>query len=215
MDTGEKQTYTCPMHPKVKSENPGKCPECGMRLVSQEEYQTPKLGDKGTSLSPTTLGSYAPLFIIIGLITLVVVVLAIRDLQADAFTTSNLLANFMAGFFLVFSGFKLLDLKGFKEGYTTYDLLAKRVPVYGYIYPFIELGLGLAYITRFNLELTNWITLVVMIFSVIGVSVEISKKRKIQCYCLGTVLKVPLTYVTVIEDLAMAAMAAAMLFLLS
>ena len=198
------------MHPEVKSEKPGECPECGMKLVSKEEIQTPKLGDKGASLSPITLGSYAPLFIIIGLITLVVLTLAVRDVQNGIFNVTSILINFMTGFFLVFSGFKLLDLKGFKEGYTTYDLLAKRVPVYGYIYPFIELGLGLAYLTRVNLELTNWITLVVMIFSVIGVSVEISKKRKIQCYCLGTVLKVPLTYVTVIEDLGIAAMAAAM-----
>jgi len=203
------------MHPDVKSDKPGECLECGMKLVLREGDQSPKLGNKGESLQPTTLASYAPLFIIIGLITSVVLIVAIRDLQADIFTVRNLLANFMAGFFLVFSGFKLLDLKGFKEGYTTYDLLAKKVPQYGYIYPFIELGLGLAYITRFNLELTNWITLAVMLFSVLGVTIEISKKRKIQCYCLGTVLKVPLTYVTVIEDLVMAAMAALMLFLIS
>lgn len=25
--------YTCPMHPKVRSERPGKCPECGMTRV--------------------------------------------------------------------------------------------------------------------------------------------------------------------------------------
>jgi len=27
-----KAVYTCPMHPKVKSDKPGKCPECGMKL---------------------------------------------------------------------------------------------------------------------------------------------------------------------------------------
>jgi hypothetical protein len=26
-------TYTCPMHPEVKSDTPGKCPKCGMDLV--------------------------------------------------------------------------------------------------------------------------------------------------------------------------------------
>ncbi len=31
---GEQVTmYTCPMHPEVMSEEPGKCPECGMNLV--------------------------------------------------------------------------------------------------------------------------------------------------------------------------------------
>ena len=27
-----KEVYTCPMHPDVKSDKPGKCPECGMKL---------------------------------------------------------------------------------------------------------------------------------------------------------------------------------------
>ena len=199
------------MHPKVKSNVPGDCPECGMQLVPKEEASSKKTDNKTESLEPTTLGSYLPLIIIIGIIAISTLALGIKSIQDGSFTAVSLMTNFMAGFFLVFSGFKLLDLKGFKEGYFTYDLLAKRIPQYGYVYPFIELALGLAYLTRFNLGLTNWVTLIVMVFSVIGVLNEISKKRKIQCYCLGTVLKVPLTYVTVIEDLVMAAMALAML----
>jgi hypothetical protein len=30
------QVYTCPMHPDVKSDKPGKCPTCGMSLVLAE-----------------------------------------------------------------------------------------------------------------------------------------------------------------------------------
>ncbi|HCA80126.1 MAG TPA: hypothetical protein DEP53_10370 [Bacteroidetes bacterium] len=33
----DKEEYTCPMHPDVKSEKPGKCPKCGMSLVLIEE----------------------------------------------------------------------------------------------------------------------------------------------------------------------------------
>ena len=29
--------YTCPMHPEVVSEAPGRCPHCGMKLVEQEK----------------------------------------------------------------------------------------------------------------------------------------------------------------------------------
>lgn len=29
--------YTCTMHPEVRSEKPGRCPECGMKLVLAEE----------------------------------------------------------------------------------------------------------------------------------------------------------------------------------
>ena len=30
-----KANYSCPMHPNVKSDKPGKCPDCGMALKKQ------------------------------------------------------------------------------------------------------------------------------------------------------------------------------------
>ena len=55
------------------------------------------------------------------------------------------MAHFMAGFFLVFSFFKLLNLKGFAETYATYDIVALKWKAWGYIYVFIELALGIAF----------------------------------------------------------------------
>ena len=92
-----------------------------------------------------------------------------------------------------------------------YDLLAKRVYSYGYIYPFIELGLGIAYLIDFSPILTNAVTLIVMLFSSIGVIKAVMSKQKIRCACLGTGFNLPMTTVTIIEDLLMAAMAAWML----
>ncbi|MDO9184397.1 MAG: heavy metal-binding domain-containing protein [Bacteroidia bacterium] len=37
------KTYTCPMHPEVTSDKPGKCPKCGMDLV---EKKTEKKGEE-------------------------------------------------------------------------------------------------------------------------------------------------------------------------
>lgn len=34
-----KEVYTCPMHPDVKSDKPGKCPKCGMSLVRSREKE--------------------------------------------------------------------------------------------------------------------------------------------------------------------------------
>ncbi|MBP1163787.1 CopA family copper-resistance protein [Chryseobacterium sp. PvR013] len=31
-------TYTCPMHPEVVSDKPGKCPKCGMDLIEKEDH---------------------------------------------------------------------------------------------------------------------------------------------------------------------------------
>jgi hypothetical protein len=117
----------------------------------------------------------------------------------------------MIGFFIVFAGFKLIDLKGFAEGYSTYDLLARKVFAYGYVYPFIELSFGLAMIlipTSVPLLLTE---LAIMGFSGVGVAIKLMKKEQFQCVCLGTFLKVPLTKVTVVEDFGMAALPLAML----
>ncbi len=120
--------------------------------------------------------------------------------------------NFMAGFFLVFSAFKFLNLSGFADAYATYDLLAKRWHGYGFVYPFLELALGLAYLFRVAPTATDVATLLLMGFSSFGVLSALRNKRQIECACLGTVLKLPMSTVTLVEDLGMAAMAAAMLF---
>ena len=119
--------------------------------------------------------------------------------------------NFMAGFFLVFSFFKLLNLKGFVESYSSYDIIAKQWPGWGYVYAFIELSLGIAYLINFNPIVTNAITFVVMSVSIVGVLQTVLSKRKIQCACLGAVFNLPMSTVTIIEDALMIAMSGVML----
>jgi hypothetical protein len=119
----------------------------------------------------------------------------------------------MIGFFLVFAGFKLIDLKGFAEGYSTYDLLARRILTYGYVYPLIELFFGLAMILNPTSKPLLLAEILVMSFSGLGVAIKLIKKEKFQCSCLGTLLKVPLTKITIIEDFGMAALALVMLFI--
>lgn len=121
------------------------------------------------------------------------------------------MTNFMAGFFLVFSAFKFLNLRGFANAYATYDLLAKAWPGYGYVYPFLELALGIAYLFRIAPDATYIATMVLMGFSSLGVLNALLQKRRIECACLGTVLKLPMSTITLVEDLSMVLMAAAML----
>ncbi|HEY0944189.1 MAG TPA: heavy metal-binding domain-containing protein [Opitutaceae bacterium] len=34
---GEEKKYTCPMHPEISADKPGKCPQCGMDLVEKKK----------------------------------------------------------------------------------------------------------------------------------------------------------------------------------
>ena len=117
----------------------------------------------------------------------------------------------MAGFFLVFSFFKMLNLKGFKNSYVMYDLIAKRFPVWAYIYAFIELILGLAFLVNLFPILSNIIALTVMSISIIGVLQTVLDKKHIQCACLGDVFKLPMSTVTIFEDGLMILMSLSML----
>ena len=148
--------------------------------------------------------TYKPLLLIFFFITGISAISATRSGSLEGMIWMQ---YFMAGFFITFSFFKLLDLKGFAESYSMYDLLAKKMPVYGFIYPFIELALGIAYLTGFNMQVTNITTIFVMGFSSIGVIQSVMNKKRIQCACLGAVFNLPMSTVTIVEDLLMVVMA--------
>ena len=193
------------MHSEIRESKQGSCPKCGMKLLPEDEITKHTKG--------VTENNYKPLIIILLLILLVTSSISLHDFFIGSFHLQQSMVYFMAGFFLVFSGFKLIDLPGFAEGYSTYDLLAKKIFAYGYIYPFLELLLGLLYAGGFGVAIVHIAAFILMVFSGIGVAIKVIKHEKFQCACLGTFLKVPLTKITLIEDFGMASMALIMLFL--
>jgi len=183
------------------------------QLLGQAGYEVLREIEPMTSLpqhpaEPAT--SYYPLALILAyLLGLVVLV----EYTHGSWNTDRAMRYFMAGFFLVFSFFKLLNVTAFADAYMTYDVLARRARWYGLLYPFIELLLGIAYLIHFQPTLTNLVTVVVMGVSTIGVVESLLNKRKIRCACLGTVFNLPMSVVTLVEDTLMVAMAGAMLFM--
>lgn len=155
--------------------------------------------------------SIYPLFLIVGYILGAVILIAYAT---GDWSLGSMMRHFMAGFFIVFSFFKLLDLPGFVTAYRGYDLIAMRSVNWAYAYPFVELALGVAYLIDFIPVLTNIVTFLVMTIGAIGVLKALLDKRSIRCACLGTALNLPMTKVTLIEDLTMAAMAAGMLIMI-
>lgn len=152
--------------------------------------------------------TYKPILLIFLYITIVTV---LAQFTNHHFDWMQWMQHFMAGFFLVFSFFKMLNLKGFAESYAMYDVVARRIPIWGYVYAFTELALGVAFLINFNPFITNLLTFIIMSISIIGVLQSVLNKRKIKCACLGAVFNLPMSTVTIIEDALMIVMSVIML----
>jgi hypothetical protein len=152
--------------------------------------------------------TYFPLLLILAYLLGVV---AIIEMNAGSFDSMRAMSYFMGGFFLVFSFFKLLNLNGFAQTYAGYDVLAGNWYAWGYLYPFAELALGIAYCLRIAPVAVNAATLALMTLGTIGVVRSLLARRTIKCACLGSFFDLPMSTVTLLEDLLMAGMALGML----
>lgn len=160
-----------------------------------------------TTPEPKNIKRYWPLFILI-LIALLASFAVARGTQQGFMVWMH----FFMGFFLCqFAMLKLFHPSGFADGFQMYDLVAKKFRLYAYVYPYIELALGLAYLSFTALILTYFVTILVMGVGAVGVIRSLKAGLDLRCACMGTILDVPLSTVTLSEDIAMGMMAFLML----
>ena len=179
-------------------------------LISEKEIDDFSVSSNESTLEidqeQSKLQQLKPLLIILTYISVASILMNYKN-----WNSSEAMLDFMGLFYIVFSFFKMLDLKGFPESFRMYDPLAKRLPIYGRIYPFIETGLGLMLLMRYEVKIALIITLFVLGVTTIGVTKTLLDKKSIRCACLGTVLKLPMTEATFIENIIMIVMAISML----
>lgn len=187
-------------------------------LKNYPKYQLKEAGhqqhhenDTAAEESKSWLATYKPILLVFSYILGVSLLL---ESYSGNFLWARWMNHFMAGFFLVFSFFKLLDLRAFADSYSSYDVLAKKWNAWGFLYPFVELMLGIFYLVNIYPLLTNAITFVVMSVSIIGVLQSVLNKKKIRCACLGAVFNLPMSTITILEDALMIVMSAIMLALM-
>lgn len=159
------------------------------------------------ALPESDLQKLLPLFLIFLYISIASIGINLPNLDSN-----ELMLDFMGLFYIVFSFFKFLDYKNFPRSFSMYDPIAMRVPFYGWIYPFIETALGILILFRIGLFSTIIITIAMLGVTSIGVTKVLLQKRNIQCACLGTALKLPMTKATFIENSIMILMAISLLF---
>ena len=179
-------------------------------LISEKEIDNFSVSSNKSTLEidqeQSKLQQLKPLLIILTYISVASILMNYKN-----WSSNEAMLDFMGLFYIVFSFFKMLDLKGFPESFRMYDPLAKRLPIYGRIYPFIETGLGLMLLMRYEVKIALIITIFVLGVTTIGVTKTLLDKKSIRCACLGTVLKLPMTEATFIENIIMIVMAISML----
>src|SRR3989344_4121995 len=56
LHSGSETIFTCPMHPEIRQEKPGMCPECGMSLVPERKDKSRPHSGRGSSISQAKSG---------------------------------------------------------------------------------------------------------------------------------------------------------------
>jgi len=169
-------------------------------LINEQDINLDTHGE--ATIKGSKIKQLKPLFIILGYIFIASILLNYQN-----WNSSNAMLDFMGLFYIIFSFFKILDIKGFSMSFRMYDPLAKQAPIYGYIYPFIEVILGMMFLIRFEVNIALILTLIVLGITTIGVTQTLINKRNIKCACLGTTLNLPMTEATFIENAIMIIMA--------
>lgn len=146
---------------------------------------------------------YWPLFSLI-----VIAALCATALSFKIKGTGSEWMHFFMGFFLCqFAMLKIFQPRQFADGFQMYDIIASKSRFYAYIYPLIELGLGLCYLAFVVPILIYILTIIILGIGAFGVIAALRRGLDVRCACMGTVLDVPLSTVTLTEDLGMVVMA--------
>ena len=169
-------------------------------LINEESVKLDTHDEVTTKVSK--IKQLKPLFIILGYILIASILLNYKN-----WNSSNAMLDFMGLFYIIFSFFKILDIKGFSISFRMYDPLAKQAPIYGYIYPFIEVLLGIMFLTRFEVKTALIMTIIFLGITTIGVTQTLINNKSVKCACLGTTLNLPMTEATLIENALMIIMA--------
>lgn len=120
---------------------------------------------------------------------------------------------FMGSFLIIFGSFKLIGYESFLIMFPQYDPIAARSKIYTMVYPFIELFLGFLYVANLLPVVRDLVALVIFGIGARGVLQYLARNKHetIQCACLGDIIKLPLSNITLIEDVLMASLSVIML----
>jgi len=132
--------------------------------------------------------------------------MSLSDDHRDESQNVTLMKRTMGSMLIVFGTLKLLNLRHFVGIFSKYDVISQRVPYYGYTYPFVEIALGVSIMSGWS-HYPYYIVIGLMMISVLGVLPTLYKGKSLRCGCMGSLFHIPLSYVTISENVGMMVMA--------
>lgn len=149
--------------------------------------------------------SYQPVIAVFGVAALLA--LAISWMLADGLLSIRTAELFIAISMSILALLKLQDVESFSTMFLNYDLLARRVVPYSYVYPFGELLAGVLMVAGAMLWLAIPVALLIGTIGAVSVLKAVYiDKRELKCACVGGGSNVPLGFVSLTENLMMIAM---------
>jgi hypothetical protein len=89
------------------------------------------------------------------------------------------------------------------DSFIEYDFISKKIKAYAYAFPFIELIFAVSFLLRRELILIELACLIFYTLNLVSVINALLQKKKFVCACLGGLFNVPLSYVSLAENLTM------------
>lgn len=109
---------------------------------------------------------------------------------------------FVGSSLLVFGGFKLISFESFSQVFPQYDPLAARYRWYNYVFPLLEVFLGMAYILDLAEGIRYGITFALFGFSLLGMWTNLNRRGPSrQNTWLGKLFRLPMSTALLFEDL--------------
>ena len=153
----------------------------------------------------TAIQSMFLLAALFGILLLINYVVLVVEKQSN--NKRTLMNRFMGSVFVLFGVLKLINIQQFVALFRKYDVISQQWIVYAFMYPFIEIGVGIGLLMGSGLQVLYIFVLVLMSVSLASVTRSIYTGEQLRCGCLGSLFNIPLSYVTVAENLLMLGMA--------
>ena len=147
--------------------------------------------------------SFLLLFVIFLIIFIISYFYTKNKKRKEEVTNKKIIKNYMGFIFIIFGILKLYDLNKFTDIFSKYDLISQKIKIYPYLYPFIEIIIGFILIKDIHIKEALITTIFLMIISIISIIISVNSGKVLRCGCLGSLFHLPLSYITLSENIMM------------